>query len=296
MLEARGDHAAHGAAAGGGPAGGRAAAGRRRDRPGRRGGRRRARARAGHRQGRLHGLDGRRQEHPGGARGARECRSRSSSAASPRTSCSRTPRDQAVEGIVNGIFFNQGHVCCAGSRLLIQESVADVVTAKLWERMGRLRVGDPLDKNTDVGAINSGEQLERIERSSMRGRTRARPPAVACELPERGWWFAPTMFTDVGPHTGSRWRRSSGRSSRPDLPHAGRGDREGQRLDPTASRPGSGPTRAPRPSRSPARCRPAGLAEHLQPLRPDRGVRRLQGKRLRARGRPRRAAALPRVR
>ena len=67
--------------------------------------------------------------------------------------------DQAVEGIVNRIFFNQGHVCCAGSRLLIQESVADVVIGKLWERMGRLRVGDPLDKSTDVGAINSREQL-----------------------------------------------------------------------------------------------------------------------------------------
>src|SRR2546425_942476 len=71
--------------------------------------------------------------------------------------------DQAVEGIVNGIFFNQGHVCCAGSRLFIQESVADEVVSKLWDRMGRLRVGDPLDKNTDVGAINSAEQLERIE-------------------------------------------------------------------------------------------------------------------------------------
>src|SRR5204863_5420635 len=71
--------------------------------------------------------------------------------------------DQAVEGIVQGIFFNQGHVCCAGSRLLIQESVADEVTAKLWDRMRLLRVGDPLDKNTDVGAVNSAEQLERIE-------------------------------------------------------------------------------------------------------------------------------------
>src|SRR6201987_2498923 len=72
--------------------------------------------------------------------------------------------DQAVEGIVNGIFFNQGHVCCAGSRLLIQESVRDEVIAKLWTRMGRLRLGDPMDKNTDVGAINSAEQLERIQR------------------------------------------------------------------------------------------------------------------------------------
>jgi aldehyde dehydrogenase (NAD+) len=110
------------------------------------------------------------------------------------------PLDQAVEGIVNGIFFNQGHVCCAGSRLLIQESVADVVIGKLWERMGRLRVGDPLDKNTDVGAINSREQLDRIrslvEAGEEEGAVRR---SIACELPERGWWFAPTIFTEVAP-------------------------------------------------------------------------------------------------
>ena len=108
--------------------------------------------------------------------------------------------DQAVEGIVNGIFFNQGHVCCAGSRLLIQESVRDEVIAKLWARMGRLRVGDPMDKNTDVGAINSAEQLERIEvlvtAGVQEGATRQ---TIACELPERGYWFAPTLFTDVSP-------------------------------------------------------------------------------------------------
>ncbi|MGA8335908.1 MAG: aldehyde dehydrogenase family protein, partial [Solirubrobacteraceae bacterium] len=108
--------------------------------------------------------------------------------------------DQAVEGIVNGIFFNQGHVCCAGSRLLIQESVRDEVIAKLWARMGRLRVGDPMDKNTDVGAINSAEQLERIEvlvaAGVEEGATRR---TIECELPERGYWFAPTLFTDVSP-------------------------------------------------------------------------------------------------
>src|SRR5215207_9498607 len=108
--------------------------------------------------------------------------------------------DQAVEGIVNGIFFNQGHVCCAGSRLLIQESVADTVIGKLWERMERLRVGDPLDKNTDVGAINSREQLERIQSLVSAGEEEgAVRRSVACELPERGWWFAPTLFTDVAP-------------------------------------------------------------------------------------------------
>jgi aldehyde dehydrogenase (NAD+) len=108
--------------------------------------------------------------------------------------------DQAVEGIVQGIFFNQGHVCCAGSRLLVQESVADEVVRRLWDRMKLLRVGDPLDKNTDVGAINSAEQLERIEvlvaAGVQEGATRQ---TIECELPERGYWFAPTLFTDVSP-------------------------------------------------------------------------------------------------
>jgi aldehyde dehydrogenase (NAD+) len=108
--------------------------------------------------------------------------------------------DQAVEGIVNGIFFNQGHVCCAGSRLLIQESVLEEVIAKLWQRMGRLRVGDPLDKNTDVGAINSATQLERIETLVAAGESEgAMRRTVACALPDRGYWFAPTLFTGVSP-------------------------------------------------------------------------------------------------
>src|SRR4051795_11136399 len=108
--------------------------------------------------------------------------------------------DQAVEGIVNGIFFNQGHVCCAGSRLLVQESVADEVVERLWRRMQLLRVGDPLDKNTDVGAINSAEQLQRIEALVAAGvQEGAVRRTVACDLPERGWWFPPTIFTDVAP-------------------------------------------------------------------------------------------------
>jgi aldehyde dehydrogenase (NAD+) len=108
--------------------------------------------------------------------------------------------DQAVEGIVNGIFFNQGHVCCAGSRLLIQESVLSEVVSKLWARMGLLRIGDPMDKNTDVGAINSAEQLQRIETLVAAGEEEgATRMSVACELPERGYWFAPTLFTDVSP-------------------------------------------------------------------------------------------------
>ena len=108
------------------------------------------------------------------------------------------PVDQAVEGIVNGIFFNQGHVCCAGSRLLVQESVAEEVLDRLKRRMGTLRVGDPLDKNTDIGAINSEEQLTRItslvEAGEAEGAERWSP---ACELPESGYWFAPTLFTNV---------------------------------------------------------------------------------------------------
>src|SRR5690348_6216720 len=108
------------------------------------------------------------------------------------------PADQAVEGIVNGIFFNQGQVCCAGSRLLLQESAADAVLDRLRARLATLRLGDPLDKNTDIGAINSAEQLGRIRELSdsgdAEGAERWSPP---CELPSRGFWFPPTIFTGV---------------------------------------------------------------------------------------------------
>jgi acyl-CoA reductase-like NAD-dependent aldehyde dehydrogenase len=108
------------------------------------------------------------------------------------------PVDQAVEGIVNGIFFNQGHVCCAGSRLLVQESVAEEVLDRLKRRMSTLRVGDPLDKNTDVGAINSAEQLARIKELSDIGEAEgAGRWSPACELPSNGFWFPPTLFTGV---------------------------------------------------------------------------------------------------
>ncbi len=108
------------------------------------------------------------------------------------------PVDQAVEGIVNGIFFNQGHVCCAGSRLLVQESVFDDVMARLKRRMKTLRVGDPLDKNTDVGAINSPEQLAKIRELSAVGEAEgAQRWSAPCELPDRGYWFPPTVFTGV---------------------------------------------------------------------------------------------------
>src|SRR5256714_2666283 len=104
----------------------------------------------------------------------------------------------AVEGIVNGIYFNQGHVCCAGSRLLVQESIYEPLLEKLKRRLTTLRVGDPLDKNTDVGAINSRQQLDKIEELVAAGEDEGaeiyQPP---CRLPERGYWFAPTVFTNV---------------------------------------------------------------------------------------------------
>jgi aldehyde dehydrogenase (NAD+) len=108
------------------------------------------------------------------------------------------PLDQAVEGIVNGIYFNQGQVCCAGSRLLVQESIEDELISSLKRRLATLRVGHPLDKNTDVGAINSAAQLARIRELSdageAEGATRWSP---SCELPDRGFWFVPTVFTGV---------------------------------------------------------------------------------------------------
>ena len=108
------------------------------------------------------------------------------------------PLDEAIEGIVNGIFFNQGHVCCAGSRLLLQESVADEVIERLKYRLGTLRLGDPLDKNTDIGAINSAEQLARIDELASSGEGEgAERWSAPCQIPERGWWFPPTIFTGV---------------------------------------------------------------------------------------------------
>jgi aldehyde dehydrogenase (NAD+) len=108
------------------------------------------------------------------------------------------PIDQAVEGIVNGIFFNQGHVCCAGSRLLLQESIADELLDSLKRRMSQLRLGDPLDKNTDIGAINSAAQLARIrELSEVGAGEGAQSWSPPCDLPPRGFWFAPTIFTGV---------------------------------------------------------------------------------------------------
>ena len=108
------------------------------------------------------------------------------------------PLDQAIEGIVNGIYFNQGHVCCAGSRLFVQESVVEPVIRKLRDRIGTLRVGNPLDKNTDIGAINSRAQLEKIQELVDSGvEEGAEIFQSSCALPTRGFWFAPTFFTGV---------------------------------------------------------------------------------------------------
>jgi aldehyde dehydrogenase (NAD+) len=108
------------------------------------------------------------------------------------------PVEQAIEGIVSGVFFNQGHVCCAGSRLLVQESIADIVLDRLRSRLATLRLGDPLDKNTDIGAINSRQQLDKITDlvavGEAEGSERWSPP---CRLPDRGFWFPPTVFTQV---------------------------------------------------------------------------------------------------
>ena len=106
--------------------------------------------------------------------------------------------DQAVEGVVNGIFFNQGHVCCAGSRLLLQESISDEFLNLLYERMKTLRLGDPLDKNTDIGAINSAAQLAKIKELTKAGKSEgAEMWSAPCEIPNKGFWFAPTVFTNV---------------------------------------------------------------------------------------------------
>jgi aldehyde dehydrogenase (NAD+) len=108
------------------------------------------------------------------------------------------PIDEMIEGIIDGIFFNQGHVCCAGSRLLVQESIADEVLRRLVRRVDQLRVGDPLDKNTDVGAINSPDQLARIRELAAYGESEgATRYTSSCALPDKGYWFAPTVFADV---------------------------------------------------------------------------------------------------
>jgi aldehyde dehydrogenase (NAD+) len=112
--------------------------------------------------------------------------------------CEDAPIDQAIEGIIQGIYFNQGHVCCAGSRLFVQESIVEPVIRRLRNRLSTLRVGDPLDKNTDIGAINSREQLGKIRELVASGEKEGaelyQPP---CKLPSKGFFFAPSFFTGV---------------------------------------------------------------------------------------------------
>ena len=205
------------------------------------------------------------------------------------------PLDQAVEGIVNGIFFNQGHVCCAGSRLLVQESVADEVLARLKRRMRTLRVGDPLDKNTDVGAINSAEQLAKIRELVEIGEQEgAERWSAALRAPR------PRLLVPADPlHRGHPGPPDRPRGDlRPgavgaDLPHARGGGREGQQHAVRAL--GGGLDRQglahPQDGHLPAGGR--RLGQHVQQVRPGQPVRRLQGVGLRPRGRPPRTRGVP---
>ena len=112
--------------------------------------------------------------------------------------CEDAPLDQAIEGVIAGIYFNQGHVCCAGSRLLVQESVFPLVVRKLRDRLQTLRLGNPLDKNTDIGAINNRPQLEKIRELVEAGVAEgAELVQTRCALPERGYWYPPTFLTGV---------------------------------------------------------------------------------------------------
>ena len=205
------------------------------------------------------------------------------------------PIDQAVEGIVNGIFFNQGHVCCAGSRLLVQESVAEEVLDRLKRRMSTLRVGDPLDKNTDIGAINSAEQLARIrELSDIGDAEGAERWSPECELPSNGYWFPPTLFTGVSQaHRIAREEIFGPVLVGADLPDAERGGREGQQhaVRPLGRRLDREGLADPQDGQLAARRR--GVGQHVQQVRPDLAVRRLPGVRLRPRGRPPRPRLLP---
>ena len=196
------------------------------------------------------------------------------------------PLDQAVEGVVNGIFFNQGHVCCAGSRLLVQEPIFDALLEKLKARLQTLRVGDPLDKNTDIGAINSRAQLTRIEELVASGvEEGAEMYQPACDLPERGFWFRPTLFTGVsqshriareeifGPVLSILTFRTPRKPSR----------RRTTRR--TGSRPGCGPRRARASSGWPSGWRPAwcGRTRSTGSIRPRRsGATRSPGSGVRA--------------
>ncbi len=206
------------------------------------------------------------------------------------------PIDEMIEGIIDGIFFNQGHVCCAGSRLLVQESVADEVLRRLIRRVDQLRVGDPLDKNTDVGAINSAAQLARIEELTAYGEQEgATRYTSSCELPEKGYWFAPTVFADVSQsHRIAREEIFGPGPLGAHLPHARGGGRQGQQHE---LRPGLRRLEREGESHALGRRAPARrghLGEHLQPLRPDESLRRRARVGVRSRGWPSRSRGVPR--
>ena len=197
------------------------------------------------------------------------------------------PIDQAVEGIVNGIFFNQGHVCCAGSRLLVQESVADEVNEKLRARIATLRLGDPMDKNTDIGAINSAAQLATIRALTDDRRGRGRSPLDLAVpgagprllLPANG--FHPGLAVDADRQGGDLRAGAVGA----DLPHPGRGGGQGEQHPVRAVRRGVDREGFAHPGDGLRAAGRRGLGQHLQPVRPDRRVRRVQGIRVRPGGR-----------
>ena len=205
------------------------------------------------------------------------------------------PIDQAVEGIVNGIFFNQGHVCCAGSRLLAQESIADTLLDRLKARLETLRLGDPLDKNTDIGAINSREQLDKITSLAAAGEAEGGQRwSPVCPLPARGYWFPPTVFSGVsqshriareeifGPVLSVLTFRTPeeavAKANNTPVRPVRRGlDREGK----------------PDPRHGTTVARGRGLGQHLQQVRPGQPVRRVHRIRVRAGGRPDRPGRVP---
>ena len=205
------------------------------------------------------------------------------------------PVDQAVEGIVNGIFFNQGHVCCAGSRLLVQESVADEVIEKLRARVATLRLGDPMDKNTDVGAINSADPAGDHPLADRRRRRRGRLPVDLAVPGSRPRFLLPAngfhrrLAIDADRQGGDLRAGAVGAH----LPHPGRGGGQGEQHPVRPVRRGVDRKGFPHPGDGLGHAGRGGLGEHLQPLRPDGRVRRVQGIRLRPGGRPVRAVGLP---
>ncbi len=205
------------------------------------------------------------------------------------------PIDQAVEGIVNGIFFNQGHVCCAGSRLLAQESIADTLLDRLKARLETLRLGDPLDKNTDIGAINSREQLDKITSLAAAGEAEGRPALVAGVPAARPRLLVPADRVQRGEPVAPDRARGDLRAGPvgAHVPHPGRGRGQGQQHPVRAVRRGLDGEGQPDPRHGTTVARGCGLGQHLQQVRPGQPVRRVPGIRVRAGGRPDRPGRVP---